>query len=109
MWTNWISFLIGLWIFFSGLVPQLRAEWNLIIFGILAVLFGFASYKNWQGIINGIGGVWLFLSGIWFVLMAPANFVITGIIMAPRSTCRPQETSPRTRPYRRAPRPSGSA
>ena len=82
MWTNWISFLIGLWIFFSGLVPRLRAEWNLIIFGILAVIFGFISYRNWQGITNGIGGVWLFLCGVWFIILAPANFVITGIIMA---------------------------
>jgi hypothetical protein len=82
MWTNWISFIIGLWIFFSGFFMNLRAEWNLIIFGILAIIFGFATYRSWQGVVNGIAGIWLFLSGIWFMILGPANFIITGIIIA---------------------------
>ncbi len=82
MWINWNSFIIVLWIFFCRFFMNLRAEWNLIIFGILAIIFGFASYKSWQGIVNGIAGIWLFLSGIWFIIIGPANFIITGIIKA---------------------------
>lgn len=81
MWTNWVSLAIGAWIFISGWIPAVQSEWNLIIFGVLAAVFGFASYKNWQGIVNGVAGIWLFLCGIWFMIMAPANFLITGIVM----------------------------
>ena len=78
MWSMWISFAIGVWVFLSGLIPSLQAEWNLIIFGAAAAVFGFISFRDWQGIANGIGGIWLFLSGIWFMIMSPMNFLITG-------------------------------
>ncbi len=81
MWSMWISFAIGVWVFLSGLIPSLQAEWNLIIFGAAAAVFGFISFRDWQGIANGIGGIWLFLSGIWFMIMSPMNFLITGFAM----------------------------
>jgi hypothetical protein len=82
MWANWVSFIIGLWFFLSGLVPGLQAEWNMVILGIAAVIFGFIAYESWQGIANGIIGIWMFLSGVWFSLIFPWNFLIFGAAMA---------------------------
>ena len=81
MWSMWVSFAIGLWVFLSGLIQALQTEWNLIIFGAAAAIFGFISFRDWQGIVNGVGGIWLFLCGIWFIIMSPINFLITGFVM----------------------------
>ena len=55
---------------------------NMIILGLVAAVFGFISFKTWQGISNGIIGLWFFLSAIWFHLVLPWNFIILGIVMA---------------------------
>ena len=85
MWSVWITLLIGVWFFISGLIPNLSATWNLIIFGIAAIVFGFIAYfsnqKYWSGLINGIIGIWMLLCGIWFGLNGAWNFIIFGIIM----------------------------
>lgn len=81
-WFNWISFVFGIWFFISGLVPALQHNWNMIILGIVAAVFGFIAYQSWQGIVNGVIGVWFFLSAIWFHLVAPWNFLILGAAMA---------------------------
>jgi hypothetical protein len=81
LWSNWISFAIGAWLFVTGWIPALQGEWNMIIFGAAAALFGFLAYKSWQGIVNGLLGVWIFLSGIWFGLNYPQNFLLVGIAM----------------------------
>lgn len=82
MWANWISLVIGIWLFLSGLIPGLQAQGNMIAVGALAIIFGFIAYKSWQGVVNGILGVWIFLSGLWWHLGAPANYIVVGIIMA---------------------------
>lgn len=82
MWSNWISLVIGIWLFISGLIPALRVEGNMLIAGALAVIFGFIAYKTWQGVVIGILGVWIFLSGLWWHLGGPANYIIVGIVMA---------------------------
>jgi hypothetical protein len=80
--SNWASFVLGIWFFISGLIPSLQAEWNMLILGIVAAVFGFIAYETWQGIVNGLIGVWFFLSAIWFSLILPWNFLILGAAMA---------------------------
>lgn len=82
MWSNWISFILGIWFFISGLIPALQGDWNMIILGIAAAVFGFIAFQTWQGIVSGIIGVWFFLSAIWFNLVVPWNFIILGAVMA---------------------------
>ena len=82
MWANWITFIVGIWLFLSGLIPSLQGEANMIIAGAVAIVFGFIAVKTWQGVINGILGVWIFLSGLWFMIEAPANYLIVGAVMA---------------------------
>ncbi|MEJ2637377.1 MAG: hypothetical protein P8184_19075 [Calditrichia bacterium] len=82
MWSNWVTFILGIWLFISGLIPSLQGDGNLIATGILAVIFGFIASRTWQGVVNGVLGIWIFLSGIWFMLVSPANFLIVGAIMA---------------------------
>ncbi len=86
MWALWITFILGVWFFVSGIIPGLIAEWNMIIFGLITMIFGFIGYfndrKSWQAVLCGIIGIWFFLSGIWFGLIASWNFIIFGIILA---------------------------
>jgi hypothetical protein len=82
LWSNWISFVLGVWFFISGLIPALQADWNMIILGIVAAAAGFIAFESWQGIINGLIGVWFFLSAVWFNLVLPWNFLILGAVMA---------------------------
>ena len=82
MWYSWISFVLGIWFIISGIIPALQGNWNMIILGLVAAVFGFISYRTWQGIVNGIIGLWFFLSAIWFHLVLPWNFIILGVIMA---------------------------
>ena len=85
MWALWVTALIGAWFFVSGLIPVLMAEWNAVILGIAAVVFGLigalANSRVWQGYINALIGIWFFLNGVWFGILAPWNFVIFGIVM----------------------------
>jgi hypothetical protein len=67
MWQGWLNLILGVWLIISGFVSPLQSPANLIIVGILAAVFGFWSYKNWQGDVIGILG--------------PANFIIVGVLM----------------------------
>ncbi len=86
MWALWITLLIGLWLLFSGFTSSLVVNWNMVIFGIGAIVFGFIAYfanrKNWQGFITGFIGIWLLVSGIWLEFITSWNFLIFGILIA---------------------------
>jgi len=82
MWQAWINFILGIWVFFSGIVTSLTASANFIIVGIVVTILGFWTANKWQGVILGIAGLWLILSGIVPGLIAPANMIITGIVAA---------------------------
>jgi hypothetical protein len=81
MWRAWFTFLIGLWMILSGLVPALAVGGNFIVAGALLAIFGFWS-RGWQGTINGVIGLWLVLSGILPSLIAPGNAIVTGAVVA---------------------------
>jgi len=85
MWALWITLIIGIWFIISGLFPTLIANWNFIIFGIAAIIFGFTAFfsnkKLWQGLINGIIGIWMLLNGIWIALTGSWNFIVFGIVL----------------------------
>ena len=40
MWQGWIIFILGIWLFISGLIPVLQGGGNLIIVGIISAIFG---------------------------------------------------------------------
>lgn len=81
MWKHWITLIIGIWLFISGLAAPLQVPANLIVVGILAVIFGFWSFRAWQQIVNGILGVWIFVSGLVASLINPVNLMIVGFVM----------------------------
>jgi hypothetical protein len=82
MWQGWINLVLGAWLIISSFVPLLQTPANLIIVGILAVVFGFWAYKDWRGDIAGILGLWIFLSGSRFNLVFSWNFIISGIVLS---------------------------
>lgn len=82
MWQGWINLILGVWLIISGFIPSLQTPANFIIIGILAMVFGFWTYKNWLGDAAGILGIWLFLNGVWFHIFSPVNFIIVGVLLA---------------------------
>jgi len=82
MWQGWVNLILGAWLILSTFVTALRTPANLIIVGILAVIFGFWTYKDWRGDVAGILGLWSFLCGVWFHIFSPVNFFIVGLVMA---------------------------
>ncbi|MEJ2636743.1 MAG: hypothetical protein P8184_15800 [Calditrichia bacterium] len=81
MWQGWVSFVLGIWLFLSGLIPGLQAPSNMIIVGVLAAIFGFWNYKMWQGFAVGFLGIWVFLSGIAFSFNTTLNFILMGVLI----------------------------
>jgi len=81
MWKGWSTVILGIWLIISGLIAGLQEPANLLIIGILAIVFGFWDYKMWQGILNGVLGLWMFISGISISLITPTNILTIGIIM----------------------------
>lgn len=81
MWQGWINLILGAWLILSGFIPALRTPANIIIVGILAIIFGFWVYKDWRGDVAGILGIWAFLSGVWWNLLSPGNFIIVGLLL----------------------------
>jgi hypothetical protein len=71
-----------MWLVISGMTMSLQTPVNLIVVGILAVIFGFWISKMWQGWLTGLLGIWIFLSGVLFDLLATGNFIIVGIVMS---------------------------
>jgi hypothetical protein len=57
MWQGIITFAVGLWLIASGIRVDFESQTNLIVCGIIVLVFGFAAYKNWQGIFVGILGI----------------------------------------------------
>ncbi|HMA61692.1 MAG TPA: hypothetical protein VKP78_03490 [bacterium] len=82
MWQLWVNFILGIWVFLSGLITALQGGINLIICGVIAAILGFWARKNWHGVVIGIIGLWLILSGIILGLQAPINYIIVGIVVA---------------------------
>jgi hypothetical protein len=84
MWQVWVNFIIGLWLFISGLVASLQTGLNFIICGILLVILTIIGKltKKWQGLVVCILGIWAILSGIISGLAGPVNFIIVGIVVA---------------------------
>ncbi len=86
MLASLIFFCMGIWFIVSGFVPALTANWNLAIFGLLAVLFGFffrRTNKECRPCLIGIIiGVWFFLNGIWIGLAYWWHFILLGLVLA---------------------------
>jgi hypothetical protein len=82
MWQLWVNFILGIWVFISGFIASVQGTVNLIICGVLALIFGSWARKLWQGIVIGIAGLWLILSGIIGGLDAKLNYIIVGIVIA---------------------------
>ena len=86
MLMYWISFIIGLWFFISGLAPGLVRVWNLLLVGILAIIFGLIAFyqnrKYWQGLVIAIIGLWVLICGFIEIYLVSWNFLLFGIIIA---------------------------
>lgn len=105
MWQGWINFVLGIWLIVSGFVISLQGRVNMIIVGILAIVFGFLAFKAWQQIINGVLGIWVLVCGLFITSLAATdatnvNYIIVGIIMAIlgiwSALSRPKETPTQT-------------
>ncbi len=82
MWQGWINFLAGIWLIVSGFVYPLEGRANVIIVGVILIIFGFWD-APWQGIINGLLGIWLLVCGIVLPHLAYArwNYFWVGIVV----------------------------
>ncbi len=78
MWQGWITFLTGVWLTVSALVTKFQTRENLIIAGIVVLLFGFSAGKYWAGIMIGMLGLWTLGSGLTTYLNLPINYLTTG-------------------------------
>ncbi len=79
MWQGWITFLAGLWLTISSLIWSIQTRENLIITGIVTLVFGFWVSKEWEGVMLGFLGVWVLGSGLANYLNLPVNYALTGI------------------------------
>lgn len=82
MWQGWISLVLGAWLLLSAFIPSLQTTGNLVLVGILSMVFGFWTYRDWRGDTIGVLGLWAFLSGVWFNFVSPLNFIVVGLIIA---------------------------
>jgi hypothetical protein len=82
MWQGWVNFILGAWLIVSGFIFPLQGRLNMIIVGVLVIIFGFSGI-SWQGIINGILGIWILVCGIFIGTLAVAqwNYIATGIVV----------------------------
>jgi hypothetical protein len=81
MWQGWISFLLGIWLIISGLTPVLQYPINLILVGVLSIIFGFWGIKSWSEAINAILGIWIVVSALAYNMIISQNFLVIGIAM----------------------------
>ena len=81
MVQGWINLILGIWLIVSGIFTTLHHPINMVITGILAMVFGFWLYKMWQGFVVGLLGLWTILSGLVLNLIVPANLIIVGLVM----------------------------
>ena len=83
MWQIWLVFLLGLWVFVSGFVPQaLASPGHNMVFGFLIGLFSaWAGFRRkpfeW---INFLLGVWLLISA--FLFQSIWNNLAVGLVVA---------------------------
>jgi len=59
MWQGWIAVLDGIWLTVCAFIWQTQTNLNLLIAGIVLVIFGFWANKSLAGIILGFLGIWL--------------------------------------------------
>ncbi len=57
MWQGWMTFGVGLWLIASGIRVDFQAPINLMVCGILAIIFGFSAFKNWMQFAVGFLGI----------------------------------------------------
>jgi len=81
MWQGWISFILGIWLIISGLIPALQYPINLVFIGVLSVIFGFWGIKLWSEVMNAILGIWIIASAFVYNMIIPQNFLVIGIAM----------------------------
>jgi hypothetical protein len=79
MWQGWITFLAGLWLTISSFFWTIQTRENLIITGIVTLVFGFWASKEWEGVMLGMLGIWVLGSGLANYLDLPINYALTGI------------------------------
>jgi hypothetical protein len=82
MWQGWISLIIGVWLILSGLSSGLQGPFNMVLFGLLAVLVGFFLLRGWEGVFTGIFGIWLIISGFISGFVTAQNFIVIGILIS---------------------------
>lgn len=82
MWQDWLTFILGLWVFISSFIESAyTSAVHNIIFGILIAIFAlWAAFKKPIEWINFILGLWFFISG--FFLFNMWNNLIVGIVVA---------------------------
>lgn len=79
MWQGWIAFLDGLWLTVCAFLWQTQSNVNLLITGIILIIFGFWSNKSVAGIILGFLGIWLVGSGCTSYLNLAVNYLLSGL------------------------------
>jgi len=82
MWQGWVSLIIGMWLILSGLFSGLQVPFNMVFFGILAVIVGFFLLRGWEGVFTGAFGIWLIISGFISGFITAQNFVVIGILIS---------------------------
>ncbi len=82
MWQGWITMLAGLWLTVASFFWRLQTKEDLIVTGIITVVFGFSDAKDWQGVFIGLLGIWILGSGLTNYLVLPLNFFLSGLTLA---------------------------
>ena len=82
MWQGRISLVVGIWLIISGLISGLQGSFNMVLFGLLALIVGFFFLKGWEGMMSGIIGIWLIISGFVPGFITTQNFIVIGILIS---------------------------
>ena len=83
MWQGWIALIDGMWLTLCSFMWQAQSNLNLLLTGLILIVFGFWSNKSIAGIILGFLGIWLAAAGCTNYLNLSVNYLLTGLTIIP--------------------------